>query len=119
MPRYFFNLNDGQKIIPDPEGTMLPDHDSARAHAGQVVQELARNRERKTKTWRLVVRDEKGILCFELPFEAMDTLNPSIGPVMRAMAGDAGHDTASPNDTIERLMTPHPHTRKGIAVKGS
>ena len=115
MPRYFFNLNDGRKIIPDLEGTVLPDHESARAHAGQVAQELARNRERKTRSWRLVVRDEQGILCFELPFESMDPLNPSIGPVMRAMAADAGRDTASPNDTIERLMTPRPRrARKGL-----
>jgi hypothetical protein len=93
MPHYFFNLNDGEKIIPDLEGTMLPDHDSARAHAGQVVRELARNRERKTISWRLVVRDEQGTLCFELPFETMDALNPSIGPVMRAMVGNACRNT--------------------------
>jgi len=80
MPHYFFNLNDGRKVIPDLEGTALPDHDCARAHAGQVVRELARNREQKTRSWRLVVRDEHGTLCFELPFESMDAPNPPIGP---------------------------------------
>ena len=89
MPRYFFNLNDREKIIPDLEGTMLPDLNSARAHAGQVARELARNRERETMSWRLVVRDEQGTLCFELPFESTDALNPSIRPVMRAVVGDA------------------------------
>jgi hypothetical protein len=93
MPRYFFNLNDGKKIIPDLEGTMLPDHDSALAHAGQVVRELARNRERETMSWRLAVRDEQGTLCFELPFETAHTLSPSIGPVMRAVVGDTRRNT--------------------------
>lgn len=93
MPCYFFNLNDGEKIIPDLEGTMLPDHDSARAHADQVARELARNREQETMSWRLVVRDEQGTLCFELPFKSADTLNPAIGPVMRAVVGDARRNT--------------------------
>ncbi len=72
MPRYFFNLNDGRRIIPDPEGTELPDDDSARAHGFHVVRELARNRERTTRSWRLTVCDSRGAPCFELPFASMD-----------------------------------------------
>ena len=72
MPRYFFNLNDGQKIIPDLEGTELPDDDSARAHGSHVVRELARNRERTTRSWRLAVCDAQGTSCFELPFASID-----------------------------------------------
>ena len=72
MPRYFFHLNTGDKIIPDPEGTELPNHDSARAHARQVVRELARNRERMTRSWRLAVFDGGGTPCFELLFASID-----------------------------------------------
>lgn len=72
MPRYFFNLNDGRRIIPDIEGTELPDDDSARTHGCQVVRELARNRERTTRSWRLAVCDPQGAPCFELPFASID-----------------------------------------------
>ena len=95
MPRYFFNLNDGRQIIPDLEGTELPDHDSARAHGCHVVRELARNRERTTTSWRLMVCDAHAVLCFELPFASMD------GPVsqviflpLHVMAEDASPSTA-------------------------
>ena len=72
MPRYFFNLNDGRRIIPDLEGTELPDDDSARVHGCHVVRELARNRERTTRSWRLAVCDAQGTPCFELPFASLD-----------------------------------------------
>ncbi len=75
MPRYFFNLNDGSKIIPDPDGTELSDIDSARAHAFRVMRELARNREEMTSGWRLIVHEGNGIPCFELAFaSANDTM---------------------------------------------
>jgi hypothetical protein len=70
--RYFFNLNDGRRIVPDLEGTELPDDDSARAHGSHVVRELARNRERTTRSWRLAVCDAQGTSCFELPFASID-----------------------------------------------
>ena|SRR5262245_41255097 len=110
MPRYFFNLNDGRKIIPDPEGTALPDNASARAHASQVVRELARNRERKTKSWRLVVRDEHGTLCFELPFESVDA---PISTVIRALVGDVCPNTPSPRDAIKQFRLNPRSARKG------
>ena len=71
MPRYFFNLNDGRQIVPDIEGTELPDEEAARAHGCQVVRELARNREKTTTAWRLAVCDAQGT-CFELPFVSID-----------------------------------------------
>jgi hypothetical protein len=95
MPRYFFNLNDGQKIIPDLEGTELPDDDSARAHAVQVARELARNRERETRSWRLAVGDAEGTLRFELLFGSMDEVISRLPPVIRFMFEDADDSTAS------------------------
>jgi hypothetical protein len=68
MPRYFFNLTDGRKFIPDADGTELPDDHAARAHAFRVMRELARNREEQTSAWRLVVCERHGTPCFELAF---------------------------------------------------
>jgi hypothetical protein len=72
MPRYFFNLDDGHKIISDPDGTELPDDQSAREHAVGVMQELARNREERTSTWRLIVCDANGTRYFELAFASIN-----------------------------------------------
>lgn len=72
MPRYFFNLRDGRKIIPDPDGTELADHHAARSHAFRVMRELSRNREEATSAWRLVVCEDRGLRCFELSFASAD-----------------------------------------------
>ncbi|MBO0750714.1 MAG: hypothetical protein J2P53_01275 [Bradyrhizobiaceae bacterium] len=74
MPRYFFDLFDGEKVIPDPEGTELPDVQAAHSHGFHVMRELARNREEQTSAWRLIVREGEGAPCFELVFaSASDT----------------------------------------------
>jgi len=83
MPRYFFNLNDGQKIVPDLEGTELADEDAARVHAAQVVRELARNREQTTESWRLAVCDVHGSMYFELSFASVQDATSAKPPVLR------------------------------------
>jgi hypothetical protein len=103
MPRYFFNLNDGRKIIPDLEGTELPDDDSARAHAAQVARELARNREQETRSWRLAVCDAQGTLRFELIFASIDEAISRLPPMLRFMFADAGGSPASLNEAIEQV----------------
>jgi hypothetical protein len=107
MPHYFFNLNDGRKIIPDLEGTELPDDDSARAHATQVARELARNREQETRSWRLTVCDAPGTLRFELLFASMDESISRLPPVWRFMLDDAGDSTALLNEAIEQVRITH------------
>ena len=96
MPRYFFSLNDSRQIIPDLEGTELPDHDSARAHGCQVVRELARNREPTTRSWSLAVFDAQGELCFELPFASiwMDDPDSHIRLALSVMVEGAYPSTA-------------------------
>jgi hypothetical protein len=93
VPRYFFNLNDG-RIIPDLEGTELPDDDSARAHGCHVVRELARNRERTTRSWRLTVCDAQGVPCFELPFASMEDPVSTVNFLPPVMIEDAYPSTA-------------------------
>jgi hypothetical protein len=96
VPRYYFSLNDGRQIIPDLEGTELPDHDSARAHGCQVVRELARNREQTTRSWSLTVFDAQGALCFELPFASiwMDGPHSQTRFALSVMVEDAYPSTA-------------------------
>ncbi len=122
MSRYFFNLNDGRKIIPDLDGTELPDDDSARAHAAQVVRELARNRERETRSWRLAVCDEHGALRFEVLFALVVELPPRTRTVLRFMVNEVVEDdrrgTASRNDAVENVLMalppcPEPHAGEG------
>jgi hypothetical protein len=123
MPRYFFNLNDGRKVIPDVEGTELPDDDSARAHAAQVARELARNREQETRSWRLAVCDAQGTLRFEVLFASVGELPPRTRTVMRfmmvgEMVEDDSQSTASRNDAAEEVLMalppcPPPHAGEG------
>src|SRR5262249_61549419 len=104
MPRYFFNLNDAEKIIPDLEGTDLPDDDAAHAHGTQVVRELARNRERETRSWRLAVCDAQGTLCFELLFASKETsILPS--PPMISFPIDEDGSPGSLNEAIEPFLS--------------
>src|SRR5690242_6829070 len=93
MPRYFFNLKDDRRIVPDPDGTDLSDEDSARAHARQVVWELTRNCEQRTNSWRLAVCDEHGAQCFELLFASVNESVTQSLPAMRRLG--AAYDEAT------------------------
>jgi len=125
MPRYFFNLNDGRKVIPDVDGTELSDDDSARAHANQVARELARNREPETRSWRLAVCDAQGTLCFEVLFASVGELTPRTRHVTRLMldeiVDDDGRSTASSHDAIEKVLMalpPFPSPHAGESREG-
>jgi hypothetical protein len=102
MPRYFFSLNDGEKVIPDLEGAELPDDDATRAYAAQVVRELARNRERETRSWRLAVCYADGTLCFELLFATMETSTPRLPPTICFLMEDCDSPALS-NDAMEQV----------------
>lgn len=113
MPRYFFNLNDGERIIPDVEGTELPDDESARAHAAQVARELARNRERETISWRLAVCHADGTLCFEQPFASMGDSISRLSPTLSFLIDDDGSPGSLHEATRTYLSYPPRHTREG------
>jgi hypothetical protein len=40
MPRFFFNLREGDVLISDPEGSILPDIETARDVARQTAREM-------------------------------------------------------------------------------
>jgi hypothetical protein len=72
MPRYFFQIIDGEEII-DDEGTMLPGVDEARAEAIVLSGEMLRDVGGKfwnNGAWQLRVFDEAGEKVCALTFAA-------------------------------------------------
>lgn len=64
MPRYFFHLSFGQRVVPDEEGVELPSRAAARNEALAVVRDLANpeigGNARRWARWFLDVSDEQG-----------------------------------------------------------
>ncbi len=72
MPRYFFNVEDGD-CIPDFGGTELRDVDAARAKAKRVGEAFIAEEPKAFAAggpWRIAVTDEWGLLVFRHPFAA-------------------------------------------------
>jgi hypothetical protein len=72
MPRYYFNIRDGDAGLSDPDGTELPDAAVAASHALVVARELMQHNEAAKRHWRLDVCNADGKLLFELPFAQVD-----------------------------------------------
>jgi hypothetical protein len=64
MPRYFFHLSFGQRLVPDEEGVELANRSAAREEALTVVRELANpevgGNARRWASWFLQVADDEG-----------------------------------------------------------
>src|SRR5262245_16526276 len=63
MPRYFFHLQFGQRVVPDEEGVELPSRTAARNEALAVVRDLANPEvggSRLWASWFLEVADDRG-----------------------------------------------------------
>ena len=43
MPRYFFDMQDGDRFVPDEVGVVFPDIESARDQATRTLAEIARD----------------------------------------------------------------------------
>ena len=75
MPRYFFHVQDGARII-DEEGTVLPGLTEARAQAiitsGEMLKENGRGLWGGIE-WRMWVTDEAGDTVCALRFTAEDS----------------------------------------------
>ena len=84
MPRYYFNLKRRDGTLVDPDGVDLPDQAAAREHALQVIDELMRNANVRTRGWRLAVMDEGRQSCFELLFASYDDSMAHLTPELRS-----------------------------------
>ena len=73
MPRYFFDIHEGSRLISDPSGTELADLAQAKIEATQTLAEISRESIPASPQNRLEisVRDEQGrpVLRLELTFK--------------------------------------------------
>ena len=85
MPRYTFELQDGTCPVADGSGVWLANRQRAFDHAQAVARELMRGGEPKTRSWRLDVYEDDGLI-FEIPFATIDpTLDHLSQPMRRAV----------------------------------
>lgn len=75
MPRYFFNVHDGQgpaeQDPPDIDGSLLADPETARAAAVTLAGEMLKDLDGKFWSgadWTMVVTDEQGATVCSLRF---------------------------------------------------
>ena len=61
MPRYFFHLTDGARVLDDPDGLDLPGNAAARAEAMLVAADVNTSfRPRNWSRWSVRIVDEHG-----------------------------------------------------------
>lgn len=101
MPIYAFELCDGTHPVTD-EGVQLPDREHAFAYAQQVVRELMKGCEARTRTWRLDVYEAGERLVLRIPFVRLDPVLANLDPPMRT--------------TFERLCDNHRSLREAVHV---
>ena len=81
MPRYFFNLSFGQRVVRDDEGVDLPNRSVARDEALGVIRDLANPKiggnSRRWASWFLEVADDGGRF-FRMPIghPALEIVRP-------------------------------------------
>ena len=72
MSRYYFAVKNRNQIVLDPCGEDFESIDTARAFAELLARELMRNREGKTRSWRIEVSNAEHEKCFEVLFALVD-----------------------------------------------
>lgn len=100
MPLFYFILKNGRHTIPDRDGEELADECAARVRATDVSHELMRNRELRTRSWRLQVCDTYLQPCFEVLFASVDDTIAHMPPEFRGVIETVSRNTASLNDTV-------------------
>ncbi len=100
MSLFYFNLNNGHRLILDPEGTDLPSRDAAERHATLVAREIMRNNRSRTLTWRLHVCDSERRPCFELLFASVNEDLDHLSAELRNSVTSSAHRVATLNDDI-------------------
>jgi hypothetical protein len=80
---YTFDLLTGDDRVADEAGVLLPDREHAHDYALQVVRDLMRSREPKTRIWRLDIYED-GHRIGEIPFAKVDRTLDHLSPPVRA-----------------------------------
>ena len=104
VPTYCFHLKTGSDgTIVDTYGTDLPDDRSAREHAEAIARELMAHREPRTRSWRLDVRDNDGLPCFDLLFARFDDTLSHLTPDLRISLETLCASSASFTEAIHAM----------------
>jgi hypothetical protein len=72
MPRFYFHIISGDTVIEDPDGSELPDLDTAMAEALQSARHLLADKVRNGEIvdgQRFEIRDDRGNLLATLAFK--------------------------------------------------
>jgi hypothetical protein len=104
MPLFYFVLKAGRENVPDREGLEFPDQETAHAHALIVARELMRNREPKTRTWRIAVRDHDLQPCSEVLFATIDETIAHLRPSHRQSVEALSNSTATLFDAVDQVQ---------------
>src|SRR5262245_26170062 len=76
MPRYFFHLSFGDRLLPDEEGVELPSRSAARQEGMAVVRELSGSVANRWASWFLRVADHRGqFLSLPLGHPALEVVS--------------------------------------------
>jgi len=113
MPRYFFHLRFGQRVVPDEEGVELPNRTVARDEALAAVRELTNPKvsQRRWASWFIDVADESGGF-FRTPIGhpalevvAPDRHAPDVEkPKLSVQPGTALPEYAAPNTRTAEIV---------------
>jgi hypothetical protein len=105
MSLYYLILKAAGEAVPDREGLEFPDVEAADAHARIVARELMRNREIKTRSWRIAVCDQDLQPCSEVLFATVDDSIAHLQPPFKKAVEGLSRSTATLFDAIERVQT--------------
>jgi hypothetical protein len=105
MPLFYFILKDGRNSLPDRDGIELPSAAAAHSHGNAVARELMRNRESKTRSWRLQVCDDDLQPVLELPFAQLDDSLSHLPPESRQAIQKVCHNMGLLSDSICNVRT--------------
>jgi hypothetical protein len=114
MPRYSFRLRDDDAGVEDDTGVNLPDVEIAYRYAGDVVYELMKGREQRTRSWLLEVF-EGGEKIFEIPFARLDPTLDHLSAPLRELVEDTAQRIRSLKDTRYAAQATVQETRSLLA----
>ena len=72
MSRFYFAVKNRDQSVLDPSGEDFESVEAARDFAELLARELMRNREGKTRSWRVQVSNAQHEPCFEVLFALVD-----------------------------------------------
>jgi len=82
MPRFYFDLYDGENFAPDPQGVDLPSADIAKQEATRTLSEIAAQEipvNGSRRLFRIVVLDESRTIVSEARIDFHTTLPENTG----------------------------------------